>query len=301
MRLFAALLAVVAVFVVPAAAQAASVSPTLVTSSNNPGCADVPNADPDWIEYKPHSSTPAGSYGPDTDGTLEVEFTVNPAQPAPNDFQTVDWSSNIGVDVVIIKATNAGNAFVYDPPGPESTGDTGLYAPVAGGSGKPADISHVTFCYDTTTDPDPDPVRDPDPVVPLVNPDPPPPPPDPIIAAAPVMVAPPPIQQVAAQRAAGPGSARLSAPARCVRGAYTLRVRGNQIRSVTFYVGNRKVRTVRGGQNRRTFSIRLRPGSPVQRVSARVRFTTASGTSPRTLRAAVVRCARQVVAPRFTG
>lgn len=303
MRSLAVLIAAVALLMVPAAAQAASVAPVLVTSSNNPGCDDIPNADPDWVEYKPHDSTPVGTYGPDTDGTLEVEFTVNPAAAAPNDFQTVDWSSNIGVDAVIIKATNAGNAYVYDPPGPESTGDTGLVAPLAGGN-KPADVSHVTFCYDANDPPPPDPVipEDPDPEPNLTSDPPPPPPPapEPLIAAAPAIAAAP-TQQVAAQRSL-PGSARLSAPARCVRGLYTLRVRGAQIRSVTFYVGNRKVRTVRGAQSQRTFSVSLRArGGPVQRVRARVRFTVASGTAARTLRAAVVRCARQVSQPRFTG
>src|SRR3712207_528513 len=200
MRRLLPLIAIIALFALPPAAQGASVTPTLVDSVNNPGCDDIPNADPDWIEYKPFNTTPAGSYGPVSDGTLEVEFDVNAKDPNdPDSFQTVDWTSNIGVDAVIIKATDAGNAYVYDPPGPESLGDNGLQAPNAN-SGKPADVSHVTFCYDhpdpvITPDPDPDPptVTTEDPP-PTVTQDP------PVTAVAPVTVAPPPIQQVAAQR-----------------------------------------------------------------------------------------------------
>jgi hypothetical protein len=52
-----------------------------------------------------------------------------------------DWASNIGVDAVIVKSQDA-NTFVYDPPGPESLGDNGLYSP------ENKNISHIEFCYD---------------------------------------------------------------------------------------------------------------------------------------------------------
>jgi hypothetical protein len=82
-----------------------------------------------------------------TDGTLTVTLVVT--------GNTFNWTSNIGVDVVIVKGGNASNVYDYRPG--ESTGDTGLRAP-ANASGQPAGLSHVSFCYDveqatTTTAP----------------------------------------------------------------------------------------------------------------------------------------------------
>jgi hypothetical protein len=60
------------------------------------------------------------------------------------DGKTFDWSSNIGVDAVYVKAGSAGSyLYIYEPP-TESTGDTGLTTP--GDTGN--EISHITFCYD---------------------------------------------------------------------------------------------------------------------------------------------------------
>jgi hypothetical protein len=93
-----------------------------------------------------------------TDGTLTVTIDVRSTAGG----QVFDWTSNIGVDVVIVKGGNASNIYTYDPPA-ESTGDTGLHAPV-NRSGSFAGLSHISFCYDvepptttttttTTTDP----------------------------------------------------------------------------------------------------------------------------------------------------
>jgi hypothetical protein len=85
-----------------------------------------------------------------TDGTLTVTIDVfNTA-----DGQEFNWTSNIGVDRVIVKGGNASNIYIYDP---EATADTGLHAP-ANRSGSWAGLSHVSFCYDfpdetTTTAP----------------------------------------------------------------------------------------------------------------------------------------------------
>lgn len=60
-----------------------------------------------------------------------------------------DWSSNIGVDAVYVDAgaarlgTAAHRLYLYDPPGPESRGDTGLTA-----SAPSREIDHVAFCFD---------------------------------------------------------------------------------------------------------------------------------------------------------
>jgi hypothetical protein len=61
--------------------------------------------------------------------------------------QYFDWSSNIGVDAVIVKGGPAGDAYVYDPP-KEDTADTALHPPVNSSNGELYGISHVSFCYD---------------------------------------------------------------------------------------------------------------------------------------------------------
>jgi LPXTG-motif cell wall-anchored protein len=75
-----------------------------------------------------------------TDDTLTVMVDVRDTPEG----QVFDWTSNIGVDVVIAKGGPNSNVYTYDP---ESTGDTGLHAPVVS-SGKFAGLSHISFCYD---------------------------------------------------------------------------------------------------------------------------------------------------------
>jgi hypothetical protein len=80
-----------------------------------------------------------------TDGTLTVTIDVRDTA----DGQVFDWTSNIGVDVVIVKGGNASNVYTYVP---ESTGDTGLHAP-ENRSGNFAGLSHISFCYDVGEEP----------------------------------------------------------------------------------------------------------------------------------------------------
>ena len=75
-----------------------------------------------------------------SDGTLTVTIDVRDTAAG----QVFDWTSNIGVDVVIVKGGNASNIYTYDP---EATTDTGLHAP-ANRSGTFAGLSHISFCYD---------------------------------------------------------------------------------------------------------------------------------------------------------
>jgi hypothetical protein len=73
-----------------------------------------------------------------------------------------------------------------------------------------------------------------------------------------------------------------------------------QVRRVVFRVNGRRVRTVNVAANTRTLSVALplrASGPRRQTVTARVTFR--NGTSPRTLRVRVTRCA--AVRPRFTG
>ncbi len=74
-----------------------------------------------------------------SDGTLDV--TISNLVFNGTEKVKFDWASNIGVDAVIVKSQDA-NTFVYDPPGPESLGDNGLYSP------ENKNISHIEFCYD---------------------------------------------------------------------------------------------------------------------------------------------------------
>jgi hypothetical protein len=84
-----------------------------------------------------------------SDGTLTVTIDVRDTAAG----QVFDWTSNIGVDVVIVKGGPNSNVYTYVG---ESMGDTGLHAP-ANRSGTFAGLSHISFCYDveapTTTPP----------------------------------------------------------------------------------------------------------------------------------------------------
>jgi ketosteroid isomerase-like protein len=98
------------------------------------------------------------------------------------------------------------------------------------------------------------------------------------------------------------GRARLRGPSGCVYQAFTARVRGRRIARVRFYVDGRLVKTI--NDRRRLYTAKIRPrglGLGIHRVTARVRFVASSRTPARTLRLTFRRCARQTVAPRFTG
>jgi len=71
------------------------------------------------------------------DGTLFVNI-FNVVKKSDGDWISFDWSSNIPVNVVLVKGGPSANAYYYDPP---ATGGNGLQAPRGKG------ISHITFCY----------------------------------------------------------------------------------------------------------------------------------------------------------
>lgn len=103
--------------------KAASVEPTKI--DGNPVCGagflsvkfDPPNSGTKYIGGKAITMT--------TDGTY------------------VDWTSEIPIDYVLVKGGSAANMYAYSL---ASTGDTGLHSP-ENPSGRPAGVSHVTFCF----------------------------------------------------------------------------------------------------------------------------------------------------------
>jgi hypothetical protein len=111
-------------------------TPSTSVVADNPTCGDLGAT---WIELKVE---PVAD-GTFTDGTLSVTIVVRDTDGGP----VFDWTSNIGVDAVFVKGGPGGLLYVYDPPA-ESTGDTGLHAPVNPNNGKFYGLSHLSFCYD---------------------------------------------------------------------------------------------------------------------------------------------------------
>ena len=141
-------------------AGAASVEPEFLAGASNvphdgiPGkrCLDNEGEGQTWIEFKIDKSILANDTF--SDDTLDV--TISNLTGGPLDFNSFDWTSNIGVDAVVVKGGEAGShLYRYDPP-TESTGDTGLGVPDPANNG----ISHIVFCYDL---PDPTPTPTPTP------------------------------------------------------------------------------------------------------------------------------------------
>lgn len=100
----------------------------------NPTCADLGYA----YSYKIDNVNGAFSGTFSTaDGYLVVDGTST-------DGVGFSFTSNVGVDVVIMKGGHAANVYSYPN---ETTGESGLVSPV-NASGQPAAISHVTFCFD---------------------------------------------------------------------------------------------------------------------------------------------------------
>jgi hypothetical protein len=143
-KLLASVLALGAL-ALPSAASASSVTPQFV--AGNPSCADF-----GLKGLKVDRSGVAGDY---SDGTLSVHI-----EQAGNGGKITSWSSNIGVDKVILKGGAGGsgadpgsNVYSYNP---EATGDTDLVVPNG------TALSHIEFCYDTGDTPPANPCGDSD-------------------------------------------------------------------------------------------------------------------------------------------
>jgi hypothetical protein len=102
-----------------------------------------------------------------------------------------------------------------------------------------------------------------------------------------------------------PGSAKLIGPTSCsTADVVVARVTGKRIVRVTFFVDNKKVRTLHKPNRGSTWmlSMRLRGLQyGAHRVKARVEFAESSQTKPKTLPMSFSRCGSGAARPQFTG
>jgi hypothetical protein len=113
-------------------------------------------------------------------------------------------------------------------------------------------------------------------------------------------------QQPAPQQAVSPvrvaaARAVLSATESCTTQTVTVTVRGRHVRSVAFSVNGRRIRTIRARTGQQRFTVKLPARTAVNRVVARVTFSSAASPRTRTLRKTVRRCTPSALRPNFTG
>jgi hypothetical protein len=123
----------------PGPPSGANITPKLILG--NPDCSD-PN-----ITGGPYRELKIDNVNGPFDGTYTSDDGLLTVTISDSTSQSFKWSSNIGVDAVIVKGGPAGDAYVYDPP-KELTGDSALHPPVDPNNGQFYGISHVSFCYD---------------------------------------------------------------------------------------------------------------------------------------------------------
>jgi hypothetical protein len=102
------------------------------TVDGNPTCGDFTDG---GIEFKIENPGD-GTY---THDDFSVDLAVYETSMGPE----FDWSSNLGVDVVVAKGGPNANVYRYNP---TVTGDKGLHSPV-NPSGEWCGLSHISFCY----------------------------------------------------------------------------------------------------------------------------------------------------------
>jgi hypothetical protein len=102
-----------------------------------------------------------------------------------------------------------------------------------------------------------------------------------------------------------PGSARIIGPTACATSDVVVaRVTGKQIARVTFYVDNKKVKTLSKPNRGATWALSMRLRGlqyGAHRVKARVEFAPSSQTKPKTLPISFSRCGSGAARPQFTG
>jgi hypothetical protein len=147
--LSAALLVVAAGFG-PAALPAAAATTLTPIDSGNPSCAAFAPAGETWLELRladHRGEGPAGlnelQDGTYTNGVLTVTLAnyVESSSGTPGSF---DWSANIGVDAVFVKAgSQRHNLYTFEP---EAMSGADVRPQAGNGNG----ISHLSFCYDVS-------------------------------------------------------------------------------------------------------------------------------------------------------
>lgn len=149
--LSAGLLAVVATFG-PAPRVALGAVTVTPVSSGNPTCASFAPTGSTWSEFRLQDTQLAD--GTWSDGTLTVAISgfTESASGTPGSF---DWSSNVGVDAVFVKAgSDKHSLYRYEP---EATSGEDLGPQAGKGNG----VSHISFCYDADLPPADDPTTPP--------------------------------------------------------------------------------------------------------------------------------------------
>lgn len=312
----------VAALALPVSAGAASVTPTQM--EGNPSCAQLNQS---WSELKIDGI-------PDNKAYSNSDLTVVISNVTGN--HSFDWSASHSVDAVLVKAATQTLVYSYDP---ESFGDTNL-AGIDGHDLSHVSFcydqgdSHPPTCAEAhvgSPDTDGDGIVDAcdncpnnanadqadsngngtgdacEPAPPVTPPGDNTPPP----AGQGQTVAPTtttttsgpeasPEQLVLGERI-GAVRANLLAPSGCQSRTFSARVRGAGIATVVFTLDGRKVKTVRTAAG---FVARINParlGIGVHRLVATVKFSASSHAKTRTLRASFQRCAKRLIAPRFTG
>jgi hypothetical protein len=104
----------------------------------DPTCLNLAPADAEW-RFELEADAPTA--GILTEGSLQVEITLHDTP----DGQTLEWTSNVGIDAVFVRGDSGGNLYSYDSPA-ETTGDTALHAPIDDRDGTFSSVSHVSFC-----------------------------------------------------------------------------------------------------------------------------------------------------------
>jgi len=127
----------------------------------------------------------------------------------------------------------------------------------------------------------------------------------PVPVVAPAQAAPAPQVHVEAVSARS-GAARLAGPTACATSDVVVaRVTGRRIVRVTFYVQNRKIKTLHRPNRGSTWMLSERvlglPQRGPYRVIAKVEFAKSSRTKPKTLRITQYRCMSGAARPQFTG
>jgi hypothetical protein len=115
-----------------------------VSGGGNVECGDIKDEEGEFIEFG--SST--GRINAD-DEDFYAKFEEKGFRITVTDGKYVSWEYIgdlcLAEVAVIVKGSNDANVYYYS--GEDITGDSGLAAPIAGGSGSPADLSNLTICY----------------------------------------------------------------------------------------------------------------------------------------------------------